>query len=49
MFKFDAAFYMRRAVDCVEGVSFRASRVGARRCSQGLGAGLWVFKVDVAF
>ncbi len=37
---------VRRALDCVERGSFRASRLGVRRCFYRLGVGWWVYKIE---
>jgi hypothetical protein len=36
-----------RTADCIEGGYFRASRLGVRRCFYRLGAGWWVYKIEM--
>jgi len=38
---------VHRTADCVEGGYFRASRLGVRRCFYRLGAGGWVYKMEM--
>ena len=49
MFNVYVVFQLRRASDCVEGVSFRASRFGVPRCFEGFGVGWWVFEYTLFF